>query len=141
MKTSKFRPGTIALAVTVLTVPVAVLAAAPKFTMVTGIEAVTIPAQQSETAYNVSQLGGGTRVETVAYNDKSSEAPTFLVYGANTPNDLPRRLADGMVVPHPHSGEPRSALDSRQGASACRDCRESRAIPRSPATRISKTSS
>jgi hypothetical protein len=89
MKTSKFRPATIALAVTVLTVPVAVLAAAPKFTMVTGIEAVTIPAQQSETAYNVSQLGGGTRVETIAYNDKSSEAPTFLVYGANTRTIFP----------------------------------------------------
>ena len=89
MKTSKFRPGTIALAVTVLTVPVAVLAAAPKFTMVTGVEAVTIPAQQSETAYNVSQLGGGTRVETIAYNDKSSEAPTFLVYGADTRTIFP----------------------------------------------------
>ena len=55
-------------------------AAPPKITNVTGADPATLAAQQSETAFNISQLGNGVRVETITYNDKTGESPAFLVY-------------------------------------------------------------
>jgi len=76
---------TFVLGAGVLALPLTIGAApAPKITTVTGgTDPITGPFQQSETAYNISQLGGGVRVETVAYNDKTGEIPTFLIYGNN----------------------------------------------------------
>jgi hypothetical protein len=68
----------------VLALPLSLVAAPAKITTVTGGgDPVTSGFQQSETAYNISQLGGGTRVETITYNDKTGEIPTFLFYGNN----------------------------------------------------------
>ncbi|HEY7374926.1 MAG TPA: hypothetical protein VIF57_22380, partial [Polyangia bacterium] len=75
------KAATLVLGAGVLALPLTLAAAPPKITTVTGgTDPVTIADQQSETAYNVSQLGGGVRVETIAYNDKTGEIPTFLIY-------------------------------------------------------------
>jgi hypothetical protein len=75
------KAATFVLGAGVLALPLTLAAAPPKITTVTGgTDAVTGPFQQSETAYNISQLGGGVRVETIAYNDKTGEVPSFVFY-------------------------------------------------------------
>ena len=78
----------LALAALFAALPLTAATAAPTVTKVTGLDTATASAQQAETAYNLSVVGG-QRIETVASDDETGEEPQFVQYTATSRTIFP----------------------------------------------------